>query len=509
MIDKSSNVSRVSSIGGSTPREERRGALLFSSAIKQTSQRLGLTLALMAFGVQGFAQSTNNAPFVSFSDFMSHTRQVSAHEFVGQADVKLDTLMTTRNAAAPRTTFKVKNEQSFEEMRKAILFRYQGIEVTHSFVQDNQHYDCVPIKQQPAMRKYHLTEIATPPVLPVASGQQAELETKAEASLVPERQFDDYGNLTRCETNTVALPRLTLETLSRFPSLHDFYKKPGRPTKRNNTQEGIVSPSKLGVEPEQAATDDLGHKYVVFGQDVTNLGGNVTFNIWSPFVDTSKGQVFSLMQMWVIGDHSSEETGWVVYPEMFGDENSHFFIFSTADDYQTTGSWNNAANDFVQVADFGVLGSSFGGYSSPGGAQHEFSVAYYRDASNNWWLFRGGVAVGYYPAAFYGSDPTTRHTIEVGTETAPGTVASWPGAGSGQWATALYGYAAYVRQLQYYSTSNVAIWNDYDLFGNSNCYNWAGPFQNGQGGNILKNDPNPSWWTRYLFLGGPGGTTCN
>src|ERR1700748_1764709 len=95
-----------------------------------------------------------------------------------------------------------------------------------------------------------------------------------------------------------------------------------------------------------------------------------------PFVDTSMGQVFSLMQMWVIGDHSTEEAGWVVYPAMFGDEKSHFFIFSTADDYQTTGSWNNAADDFVQIADFGVLGSSFSGYSSPGGAQQEFSVSY-------------------------------------------------------------------------------------------------------------------------------------
>jgi hypothetical protein len=363
-------------------------------------------------------------------------------------------------------------------------------------VQDNQFYDCVPIKQQPAVRKYHLTEIATPPHLPDLKPGEASVEA-AGAPLVPEPQFDSYGNATRCEANTVALPRITLETLSRFPTLQEFYKKPGRAT----------PPSVSSVEPQTAAAV---HKYAVFDQQVANIGANVTLNIWSPFVDTSQSQIFSLMQEWVIGGAATEETGWVVYPQMFGDEKSHFFIFSTADNYNTTGSWNNAAGDFVQVADSGVLGSSFGGYSSPGGAQHEFSAAYLRDSSNNWWLLRGGVAVGYYPAAFYRSNPVDRSLIEVGTETVSG-ISNWPGAGSGNWAAALYGYAAYARQLVYYANSTTALWEDFKWLGNSSCYNTAGPFQNGQGGNIPQTDPNhqPTWWTRYLFLGGPGGTSCN
>jgi Neprosin len=501
MIDKTSNVSRVSSIGGSTRRDGRKCSLLSIPAAGRCLRGFGLGLAL-ASGVQGFAQSANNTTFESFRDFMSHTQQASDQEFMGQTDIKLDTLMTTHNAAAPRPTFKVKDKSAFEEMRKAVLDRYRNVEVTHSFMLDNQHYDCVPIEEQPAVRRYKITKIATPPVLP-------RLEDTSVKDAQP--QFDPYGNSTRCETNTIALHRLTLETLSRFSTLRDFYKKPGHLTGRVS-QESSVPPSAPEIQVNSLFQAEPPHKFVRFAQDVDNIGANVTFNIWSPYVDPLANGEFSLTQLWVLNSganpQQSEEAGWVVSPDMFGDELSHFFIYSTADGYVNTGSWNNAAGDFVQISDQAMLGSSFGGYSSPGGAQHEFTVQYMRDANNNWWLFRGGNAVGYYPAAFYGNTSSIRHTLEVGSETAVSSGNSYPPAGSGNWAAALYGYAAYMRNLFYVAPNGSGIWSNYHYLDNASCYNTAGPFQNGQGGNIPQNSPNPSWWTEYVFVGGPGGINC-
>lgn len=462
---------------------------------------LGLGLALAISGTPGFAQAQETA-FEPFSAFMAHTQQASARAFLGHTDPTLDALVRARNQAAAPVTFKVRDEAAFEEMRQAVLDRYQGVQVTHSFVLDNQHYDCVPLQQQPAVRKFHLTEIAKPPVLARPAGS-------AEASPVPEQpeqQFDKFGNSTRCEANTTALHRLTLETLSRFATLHDFYKK-SPPLQTGSSQSAAL------LQANTQSSAEPVDKYSVFDQSVTNISANATFNIWQPTVDVSAGQIFSAMELVdaSVAENqtvtATEETGWAVYPALFGDELSRFFIYSTADNSQTTGSYNNAAGDFVQIADSGVLGSTFSGTSSPGGAQHEFSAQYRRDSNNNWWLFRGGVAVGYYPAAFYRNDPTTRNFLEVATATA--STGNWPAAGSGDWAAALYGYAAYARQLFYSAPDESTHWNDYHLFANSSCYNYAGPFDTERQGNVPSSTPDPSWWTEYLFVGGPGGAGCS
>jgi hypothetical protein len=141
--------------------------------------------------------------------------------------------------------------------------------------------------------------------------------------------------------------------------------------------------------PGQLATT-LAHKYSITQQNVNNLGGNSNLNIWSPYVNTLLGEVFSLSQEWYVGGSASglqtEEVGWIVYPAMFGDEKPHFFIFSTPDNY-TTGCWNGSCGDFVQVAGSGVLGASFTS-STYGGTQYDFSAEYYLYQATGGWPIR-------------------------------------------------------------------------------------------------------------------------
>jgi hypothetical protein len=112
--------------------------------------------------VPGFAQSSPE-PFVPYKDFIANTKKAIPGDFIGHVDTKLDALARTIDADRPVVSFRVQDEAKFEEMRQAVLARYQDVEVSHSFMIGTQHYDCVPVMQQPAVRNYHLTEIATPP----------------------------------------------------------------------------------------------------------------------------------------------------------------------------------------------------------------------------------------------------------------------------------------------------------------------------------------------------------
>ncbi|WP_375541885.1 neprosin family prolyl endopeptidase [Paraburkholderia sp. CNPSo 3281] len=111
--------------------------------------------------------------------------------------------------------------------------------------------------------------------------------------------------------------------------------------------------------------------------------------------------------------------------------------------------------------------------------------------------------MGYYPAELYQSGQNSHNATSIGFGTETTGLTSWPGAGSGNWESQLYGHAAYQRNLYYYKA-----WDDPHLWGQSSCYHAAGPFSNGDGGNIPADNHDPSWWTRYTFVGGPGGTQC-
>ena len=82
--------------------------------------------------------------FVPFDQFMANTASVAF------------------NSA---TMAKVANAAAFAEMRQHIVNLYQGVHVTHSFVQGSLTLDCVPIEQQPSVRTLGLKGIAAPPSL--------------------------------------------------------------------------------------------------------------------------------------------------------------------------------------------------------------------------------------------------------------------------------------------------------------------------------------------------------
>jgi len=285
--------------------------------------------------------------------------------------------------------------------------------------------------------------------------------------------------------------------LSRFPTLADFYRK---------TPGGAVHAVQAKAEG-YADPNTNGHAYSITYQYVNNLGGSSNLNVWDPYVNTSDGETFSLSQEWYVGGSGAgtqtEEVGWVVYPAMFGDERTHFFIFSTPDDYNqydpSHNCWNNTCGDFVQVADSGLLGNYFSTVSSTGGTQYDFSAEYYL-YEGNWWLSFQGTWIGYYPGSFYGGGQNAYYAqqIQFGTESVGSYI--WPGEGSGAWPSTGWSNAAYQRELWYIApgSSYASYWDSLSPYIPSPaCYSIAGPYSSSSSG-----------WTTYFYEGGPGGYGC-
>lgn len=396
--------------------------------------------------------------FVPFEKFMSDASAASAH--------------VVREQSA-----KVKNAEAFEEMRGHLMKLYSGVHVTHSFVENANHFDCLPVNEQPSVRAMAAgKKVASAP--PAAMLQQ---QTTG-AQTVTDGAADEFGNAMTCEAGTVPMRRVTLEEMTQFSSVKDFLSK----------------------RPEEAApatTASPAHKYSHAAQTVDNIGGNSSLNLWRPYVDTTRGEVFSLMQQWWVGGSGSglqtAEVGWQNYPKKYGTQNSVLFLYWTADGYSKTGCYNLDCPGFVQVDNSIRIGGSFTNYSTTGGTQHEFSAMFYL-YEGNWWLAIEGIWVGYIDGSVYGNGQMSQNAqvIDFGTESVGTTV--WPGEGSGAWSTSGWSNAAYQRNVYYFDVNGDAYWSTLrPITPSPHCYSVNGPLHSTSSG-----------WELYLFFGGPGGTGC-
>jgi len=410
-------------------------------------------------------------------------------------------------------TSSVQSTATFESMRQYILDTYQNTHVGQSFVLGNDQYDCIPVLEQPSASQLGLARIASPPPPSAApeaiaggdSGPSPNTTAQAMAETIPvtsqlaaSDKIDAYGNSRSCAAGTIPMRRITLEEVSRFPSLKAYLQK---------TPDGADRLATTQMYPSQAATQAVSkHTYAYTYQNVANLGQTTTVNLWSPYVDTAAGQIFSLAQSWTTGItdtgvNQTVEVGWQNYPAHYGDQRSRLFIYWTADSYQYTGCYNLDCAGFVQTNANWYFGGPFPNYSTPGGAQYELRTMF-QLYQGNWWLALGTpdnmTWVGYYPATLFGNGPmhTGAQHIEFGSESVGST--TWPAEGSGNWASSGYSYAGYQRQIWYYAPDNTAQWARLSVAQPSpSCYSIAGPYS-----------APTNYWGIYFYFGGPGGTSC-
>lgn len=390
----------------------------------------------------------------------------------------------------------IKSAGDFEQMRRHVVTMYGGVNVKHSYVLGSQHFDCVPVREQPSARLLGLQGIAAPPPAPAtpagstAAGNDPAAPHLAATQTDAKQTVDKFGNSVDCKPGTVPMRRITLEELSRFKNLQHFFQK---------GPDGAGQPPSQRANLQNAAAA-MTHKYAHAYQTVTNFGGSSDLNLWRPYVNTAKGQVFSLSQHWYVsrpgGVTQTVEAGWQNYPQKYGSQNSVLFIYATADGYKT-GCYNLDCPGFVQTNSSIRVGGGFSQYSTIGGTQYSIKLSY-RLFSGNWWLAVNGVWLGYYPGKMFGGKGMSlaASTIDFGGETVGSN--SFPPMGSGNFASAGFARAAFQKNIFYYANSaGASYWaNLIAAQPSPNCY--RDDVRNNAGGS----------WNSYFYYGGPGGTAC-
>lgn len=389
---------------------------------------------------------------------------------------------------------RVTTPASFREMQTHIKSMYEGVEVENSFVDAAGHvFDCIPIEQQPSLRGKTAPPASAPDLTRVLPPQHARRETapQVQMQLSPEKK-DRHGNMMGCPPGTIPIRRLTLDQMTRYPTLQDFFRK-------------VPPPAVMMREQPPSAPDadeSKNHRYAYTRQVVDNVGGHSFLNVWMPGVVTPN-QRMSLSQEWYTsGSGTSTQTaevGWQVLPDKYGHSQPVLFIYWTPDGY-ATGNYNLDNPAFVQTNPSWALGGAIGPVSTDGGQQYEIEITFYL-SGGNWWLYLGGTAssdaVGYYPVSIYngGQMATSADTITYGGETVCKAV-GWGDMGSGQFASAGWQHAAYQRDIYYFPAAGGSAWATLkDAQPSPGCYTVN-----------LANAPDP--WNVYFFFGGPGGTDC-
>ena len=305
--------------------------------------------------------------------------------------------------------------------------------------------DCIDLYSQPGLRMNDLKKedlLFAPKTWPEDTGTDTTGVQDKDRS--PDLLYQLTGE--KCPQGAIPVLRLTMETLTRFETLDDFFKK----------GHGFIQPP-CGSDGSSAP-----HEYAHASRNIANWGAESILNVWSPYVE--KSNEFSLSQIWVVrgsgADRETVEAGWQVYKDLYGDWRAHLFIYFTPDNYGSGGGYNLTTGAFVQVSSTVYPGAGFTNYSSAGGTQYKIKLLLYKDGtSGSWWLRYGDTWVGYWPRSRFDSNGLRDQgaTIDFGGEivnTQTDSRHTRTDMGSGHWPYEGFGYAAYQRNLKYVDLSN-------------------------------------------------------
>jgi hypothetical protein len=387
---------------------------------------------------------------------------------------------------------KVESAEAFEQMRRHVLYVYQGVETPHSFIESGGLIvDCIPIEQHPSVRGSDGRMLSPPPLpqLPPSYGAPPPFASRpietARPQLHPDYK-DRFGNQMSCPAGTIPMIRVTLEQLSRFRNLQHFFRKapPGS------------APPGAGLDTHAAALG-FPKRYALALQTIDNIGGSSYINVWSPFVGATQA---AYAQQWYVATQDTTlqtvECGWHVDLARHGDTTPRLFVYWTPDTY-TTGTYNTDGGNFQPNAGSTVLLGGALPSSQPNGSQTEYLMGFFL-TGGAWWFYFNGQWVGNYPLSLFANGPlaSNAQTAEFGGETETG-FSLWPPMGSGAFAADGFSKAAYQR--------NVFVT---PVGGAAQAANLTPSPSAGQCYTVFLRNSSGTTWDTYLFFGGPGGTNC-
>jgi len=163
-------------------------------------------------------------------------------------------------------------------------------------------------------------------------------------------------------------------------------------------------------DAKKLAAQDLAvtgtHRYGSSAQSVLNWGGEGNLEAWTPWVQSKDD--FSLLQIGLLNHdqplRQSVEAGWQVYQDLYGDWNSHLFVYYTTNGYtkdgDNLGGYNRDVDGWVQV-DNSIFPGTISSPTSVLNGQHYQMFIKYQLYNGNWWFMCNGRWIGYYPTSLW------------------------------------------------------------------------------------------------------------
>jgi hypothetical protein len=462
--------------------------------------RISLAFALTLGLVSGQAGNQN---FIPFSRFLDGVKSATYAQY-----------------AATR----VRNESVFHDMQRHILRMYSGVrnpaDVT-SFIPGDRYIDCIPFMEQPSV---HLMNLTREQAVPFNIDElRANLTREARNSSLKESEVivslrrdpnskDHFGNLMRCAEGTVGQSRLTLELMTAYPTLAEFfdrgkgigvnsYNSTSRRSNKERRQSGVLED---GYRHVWQSRRERGSGRRRFG------GSRAKLNVWSP-----QGG-YSISQIWVAVESplwQTVEAGWTV--DAHRGRSPRFFSFYTSNGYKEGSTCaNDECGTFIHPSGGRVgLDTVLSSSSISGGTQFIIDVEYVL-GFGAWilvvWDGDSADIVGWYLASLFDNAGGTlgegATSVDFGGEVAESEIGSqvYGQMGSGQFAESSlelnFGRVAYQRSIMV-RRLGASVFADgagraMPDGSAARCYNqW--------------NDDVHPVWGRYFFFGGPGGRECD
>ncbi|RVX17544.1 hypothetical protein CK203_003488 [Vitis vinifera] len=348
-----------------------------------------------------------------------------------------------------------KASMEMEIDRKLKLLNKPAVKSIQS--EDGDIIDCVDIHKQPALDhpalKKHIIQMA-PKYVPEGVSPAMKKESSKTGGSEVKQIWQRSGS---CPEGTIPIRRIQKKDLLRAASLQHFGRKPPS----HPLQENTIKPDKsLGpngtdvpVGPETNRS-----KAVLLSYEYQFLGASGAINVWKPTVDLPDD--YSSGQIWLksgnLSNYDSVESGWVVYPALYGNDQPRSFIHWTSDAYHTTGCFDLTCAGFVQTNNKISFGTALDPVSVASGPQYEIGVSIYMDpVTSNWWLDYGSeTKVGYWPGTLFETLNFSAIVAEWGGEVYSSRVLNSQAnhtttqMGSGAFPTSLYGIASYVARIR-------------------------------------------------------------
>ena len=376
-----------------------------------TRSSLVATGALLPLFFSGFSVAVAATGITSYSNFLTGVTSSQFEQFENRIDSR------------------VLDKYAFTAMQKHILRHYHGVQIANSFLdQSGNPIDCITLKSQPSLqsRKMRSHKLATLPKALARTDQSSAKRVSTSKGIKPQLSYkmkDLSGNIMYCRKGTIPMRRLTLETLTRFRTLDDFFskgpidKRPGKSDSQKN------SASESAPRPEDEYTD-----YWAYARQTVDNSSDSRSRPPTRGLSTTPAW-FSLAQHWYVGgtggNKQTVEGGWQLAERKYDNTNPNLFIYSTNANYdEGSGCYNLDCAAFVQINNNWVLGGELGPISTTDGTQYNFRMQWQLH-HGNWWLFlkgkgstQSGVAnyhaIGYYPQEWFTGRQLTQHATAIG-----------------------------------------------------------------------------------------------